>query len=77
MAILQSAQAYNQQALQAGTAASEIAERRYEANKELKSARRQSQLSGAASGAMVGNSIVPGWGAVIGAGVGLLAGSLV
>jgi hypothetical protein len=45
-------------------------------NNRIDSQKKSSQISGVASGAMIGTQILPGWGTLIGAGVGLLAGSL-
>lgn len=42
-------------------------------NKGVEQAEYSEKLSGAASGAAIGTQIMPGWGTLIGAGVGLLA----
>ncbi|MEC4724251.1 hypothetical protein HWQ46_01650 [Shewanella sp. D64] len=45
-------------------------------NTQIKQTKKNAQMSGAASGAMMGTMIMPGWGTAIGAAVGFLAGSL-
>lgn len=49
---------------------------RENSNQQLKSQARQQTASMAASGAMIGTMIMPGWGTAIGAGIGFIAGEL-
>jgi uncharacterized membrane protein len=45
-------------------------------NNSLKQQKKGNQMSGAASGAMIGTMIMPGWGTAIGGAIGLIGGSL-
>lgn len=45
-------------------------------NDNLDAQHKSNQVSGAATGAIIGTQIMPGWGTAIGAGIGLLAGSI-
>ncbi len=46
------------------------------ANDQADQAQKNSQMSGTATGAMIGTQIMPGWGTAIGAVIGFAAGSL-
>lgn len=45
-------------------------------NNQIDSQKKGSQMSGTATGAIIGTQILPGWGTAIGGAIGLLGGSL-
>ncbi|TVU80211.1 bacteriocin [Pseudoalteromonas neustonica] len=55
---------------------SDMEQNREMRNDQAEQQTKNSQMSGAASGAMIGTQIMPGWGTAIGAVVGFAAGSL-
>jgi len=69
-------QNYRQQAQALAGQSDELKFRREQENQMIKNAKIQRQASLTATGAMVGTEISPGWGTLIGAGIGLIAGEL-
>ena len=69
-------QTYRQQATALASQSDELKFRREQENQQIKNARTQRQASLTATGAVVGAEAGGPWGALIGAGIGLLAGSL-
>ncbi|NRA62489.1 MAG: bacteriocin [Psychrobium sp.] len=63
------------QAKQSLDTLSKLEQNREQINAQNKQKKKGNQLSGMASGAMIGTQIMPGWGTAIGAAVGFLAGS--
>ncbi|ANS04623.1 MULTISPECIES: glycine zipper domain-containing protein [Pseudoalteromonas] len=55
---------------------SDMEQNREIANDQADQAQKNSQMSGTATGAMIGTQIMPGWGTAIGAVIGFAAGSL-
>ena len=55
---------------------SDLEQNREMTNNNLEQQQKSAQMSGTASGAMIGTQIMPGWGTAIGAAVGYVAGSL-
>ncbi len=67
---------YRQQAEALASKSDEMSRDRVKEETMKKQAKTQNQVSLATTGATVGTQIAPGWGTLIGAGVGYLAGSL-
>ena len=51
-------------------------QKREATNDQIDQTKKSNKMSGAATGAMIGTQIMPGWGTAIGAAAGFLAGSL-
>jgi uncharacterized membrane protein len=64
------------QSKQSLTTLADLEQSREITNNQIDSQKKSSQMTGAASGAIIGTQVLPGWGTAIGAGIGLLAGSL-
>jgi len=74
--ILQAGQSTKNKATGSLKSLSDMEQNRDMTNENLDQQQKSSQMSGAASGAMIGTQIMPGWGTAIGAAVGFVAGSL-
>ena len=67
---------YRQQAEALASRSDDLSQRRKEENEMIDQADKQQKISLTTTGAMVGTEISPGWGTLIGAGIGYLAGEL-
>ena len=74
--IMQAGQSTKNKATGSLKSLSDMEQNRDMTNENLDQQQKSSQMSGAASGAMIGTQIMPGWGTAIGAAVGFVAGSL-
>ncbi len=74
--IMQAGQSTKNKATGSLKTLSDMEQNREMTNDNLDQQQKSAQMSGAASGAMIGTQIMPGWGTAIGAAVGFVAGSL-
>ncbi|MBH0017422.1 glycine zipper domain-containing protein [Pseudoalteromonas sp. NGC95] len=74
--IMQAGQSTKNKATGSLKTLSDLEQNREMTNNNLEQQQKSAQMSGTASGAMIGTQIMPGWGTAIGAAVGFVAGSL-
>lgn len=74
--IMQSGQSTKGKATDSLKTLSDMEQKRDMTNESIKTQKKTSQMGGAASGAMIGTTIMPGWGTAIGAVIGFAAGGL-
>ena len=74
--IMQAGQSTKNKATGSLKTLSDLEQNREMTNNNLEQQQKSAQMSGTASGAMIGTQIMPGWGTAIGAVVGFVAGSL-